>query len=83
MPRMMIEYHDENERLVLEQAISFVRQMHQVAQTAPAGGVLAACEKVAVERGPAVLRQGLAAAVQSRLDRADQKGGGTPRDVRV
>jgi hypothetical protein len=82
MPTMSIEYQDENERLALEQAIAFFNQMRQVAQTAPAGTVLAACEKVAVEQGPAVLRKSLAAAVQSRVDAADKKGGSPPRKLR-
>jgi len=83
MPVMSIEYHDENERLALEQAIAFFSQMRQVAQTAPAGTVLAACEKVALEQGQVVLRNSLAAAVQSRVDVADKKGGSTPGNLRM
>jgi hypothetical protein len=83
MPLLTIEYHDENERLALEQAIAYFSQMRQVAQTAPAGTVLAACEKVAVEQGQAVLRKSFAAAVQSRIDVADQKGGSASRKLRM
>jgi hypothetical protein len=82
MPVMSIEYHDENERLALEQALAFFSQMRQVAQTAPAGTVLAACEQVALDQGRSLLRKGLAAAVQSRLDAGDQKGGSAPRELR-
>jgi hypothetical protein len=75
MPVLTIEYRDENERLGLEQAIAFFTQMRQVAQTAPDGTVLAACEQVALQDGRALLRSSLAAAVQARLDAAEQKGG--------
>src|SRR5438552_13137085 len=75
MPVLMIEYRDEAERLGLEQVLAFFAQMRQVAQTAPDGTVLAACERVAVEDGRALLRHSLAAAVATRIDAAEQKGG--------
>src|SRR5256885_14490321 len=75
MPVLTIEYRDEAERLGLEQAIAFFTQMRQVAQTAPAGTVLAACEQVALQDGRAFLRNSLAAAVQSRVAVSEQKGG--------
>jgi hypothetical protein len=75
MPVLTIEYRDEAERLGLEQAIAFFTQMRQVAQTAPDGTVLAACEQVALEGGQTLLRTTLAAAVQARIDAAEQKGG--------
>ena len=75
MPVLTIEYRDEAERLGLEQAIAFFTQMRQVAQAAPDGTVLAACERVALRDGRALLRRSLAAAVQARVDAAEQKGG--------
>jgi hypothetical protein len=75
MPVLTIEYRDEAERLGLEQAIAFFTQLRQTAQTAPEGTVLAACEQVALNQGRAWLRDALAAAVQSRVDAAEQKGG--------
>jgi hypothetical protein len=75
MPTLMIEYRDEAERLALEQAIAFFTHLRQVAQDAPAGTVLAACEQVALHDGRAVLRNSLADAVQARIDQAEQKGG--------
>jgi hypothetical protein len=75
MPTLTVTYQDEAERLALEQAIAFFRQLRQVAQPAPAGTVLAACEQVALHDGRALLRNGLAAAVQTRVDAAEQKGG--------
>ena len=64
---------DEAERLGLEQAIAYFMQMRQTAQTAPDGTVLAVCEQVALIEGR-FLRNRLAAAVQSRIDEAEQKG---------
>jgi hypothetical protein len=75
MPVLTIEYRDERERLALEQVLAFFTQMRQVAQTAPDGTVLAACEQVALQDGHAMLRHTLAAAVQARVDAAEQKGG--------
>ncbi len=63
MPALMIEYRDEAERLGLEQAIAFFTPMRHVAQTAPDGTVLAACEQVALRDGRALLRKSLASAV--------------------
>ena len=82
MPVLTIEYHDEAERLGLEQAIAFFLQMRQTAQTAPDGTVLAACEQVALQDGRAFLRNSLAAAVQNRIEGAEQKGGApAPEDA--
>ena len=78
MPALTIEYRDQAERLALEQAIAYVAQLRQVAQDAPDGSVLAACEKLALCDGRALLRSTLAAALEGRIDAAEQKGG--PRD---
>ena len=75
MPTLTIEYKSDAERLALEQAIAFFTQMRQVAATAPAGTVLAACEQVALSDGRQLLRKTLAAAVQSRADAAEEKKG--------
>lgn len=75
MPVLTIEYRDEPERLALEQVIAFFTEMRQVAQTAPDGTVLAACEQVALRDGHALLRTTLAAAVQARVEAAERKGG--------
>jgi hypothetical protein len=76
MPTVTIrfEYTTDAERLAFEQALAFLTQLHQVADTAPEGTVLAACEQVALRDGRALLREALAAAVQQRVA-AEQKGG--------
>ena len=75
MPTLTIEYRDDSERLALEQAIAYVSQLREVAQTAPSGSVLAACEQLALSDGRALLRSTLAAALEGRIAAAEQKGG--------
>ena len=75
MPTLTIEYRDENERLALEQAIAYVADLGQLALDAPEGTVLDACEGLALDKGRALLRSTLAAALHRRIDLAEQKGG--------
>lgn len=75
MPSLTIEYRDEAHRLALEQAIAYVAELRHVAQEAPDGTVLHACETLALSRGRALLRTTLADAVQVRIAAAEQKGG--------
>lgn len=75
MPTLTIEYRDDAERLALEQAIAYVAQLRSVAQDAPDGSVLEACEKLALADGRALLRSTLAAALQGRIAGDEHKGG--------
>jgi hypothetical protein len=75
MPTLTIEYQDDGERLALEQCLAYFAQLRQTALAAPDGTVLAACEQVALRDGRALLRSTLAAAVESRVAVAEQKGG--------
>jgi hypothetical protein len=75
MPTLTVEYRDEDERLALEQAIAYVAELRQLAVDAPAGTVLDACEDLALDKGRALLRSTLAAALHSRIARDEQKGG--------
>lgn len=75
MPTLTIEYHDEHERLALEQAIAYLADLRQLAREAPEGTVLDACEGLALEKGRALLRSTLAAALHGRVASAEQKGG--------
>jgi hypothetical protein len=72
---LTIAYRDENERLALEQAMAYLTDLRQLAQDAPAGTVLDACERLALGRGRALLRSTLAASLQARIGQAEQKGG--------
>ena len=71
MPTLTIEYQTDAERLVLEQAIAYVRGLNQLAQTAAHGTVLAVCEQLALSDGRKLLRDTLAAALQTRVDATD------------
>jgi hypothetical protein len=75
MPSLTIDYQDASERLALEQAIAYVRQLRQLALDAPDGTVLAACEQHALADGRSLLRTTLAAALDQRIQAAEQKGG--------
>ena len=75
MPLLTIEYRDESERLALEQAIAYLADLRQLAEDAPSGTVLDACERLALEKGRALLRSTLAASLQARIGMAEQKGG--------
>ena len=75
MPTLTINYQNENERVILEQAIAYATQLQKMALSAPDGTVLDACEKLAVDDGRKLLRSTLAAALQSRIAQVEQKGG--------
>jgi len=75
MPALTIEYQDERHRLALEQAIAYITELHRAAHDAPDGSVLDACEKLALRDGRALLRTTLAAALGSRIDASEEKGG--------
>lgn len=75
MPTGMFEYRDEAERRAMEQALAFVAQLHDLAQTAPPGHVLERCESHALDGGRALLRTTLQQAVQASIDHAEAKKG--------
>ncbi len=75
MITLTVQCRDDAERLALEQAITFVRQLRQLAADAPDGSVLPTCEQAALDSGRTLLRDTLAAALQGRIDAAEQKGG--------
>jgi hypothetical protein len=74
MPSGTFQYQTEAERLSIEAAIAFVTELQSLAQTAPSGQVLALCEGQALDQGRDLLRSTLQAAVQARIDTAEQKG---------
>ena len=79
MPTLTLEYSTDAERLILEQAVAYVRGLNQLALDAPHGTVLAACEHLALTDGRQLLRHSLATALQSRADATDgQKKVPTP-----
>lgn len=75
MPTGTFEYRSEQERISIEYAIAFVTEMHSLAQTAPEGHVLHACEGHALDAGRDLIRSTLQQAAQARIDSAEEKGG--------
>jgi len=75
MPTVTFEYHSEQQRVAIERAVAFVAEMHNLAQTTPAGQILHACEGHALDAGRDLLRFTLQQAVQARVDAAEEKGG--------
>ena len=74
MPTGTFEYRSEQERAAIERAIAFVAEMHSLAQAAPDGRALAACEGHALGAGRDLLREVLQQAAQTRIDSAEKKG---------
>jgi hypothetical protein len=74
MPSITFEYHSEAERVAIERAMAFVAEIHSLAQTVPDGQVLHACEGLALDKGRDLLLLALRAAVQRRIDVAEEKG---------
>jgi hypothetical protein len=80
MPFLTIHYTTDSERLAYERAIAFVAEMNRLGLQAPAGGVLDACEGLALSQGRELLQATLAEAVQARVEEAEKKNGRrTPR----
>lgn len=73
MPTLTITYETPEERRAYERAIAFVAEMRQLGLEAPDGGVIDACEAVALSKGRDLLRDTLAAAVQARVDGVEKK----------
>jgi hypothetical protein len=71
MPTFTIDYQSDSERLVLEQAVAYVQSLNRLAQTAAHGTVLAVCEQLALDDGRKLLRDTLAAVLQTRADAVD------------
>ena len=82
MPILTISYQTEAERRDIERAIAYVAEMHQLAQGCPPGDLLDTCEGLALDKGRAMLRDGVASVVQSRIDAAEKKGA-PPNDFRA
>jgi hypothetical protein len=75
MPTGTFEYRDEAERVAIEQAVTFVAQMRDLALTAPVGQILDRCEGHALDAGHDLLRTALQQAVQTGIDQTEGKKG--------
>jgi hypothetical protein len=68
MPTFTVEYATEAERLELERAVAYVAEMRRVGAKAAHGTVLDTCERFALDKGRRLLRDNLAATLQTRAD---------------
>ena len=73
MPTLIISYETPEERRDYERAIAFVAEMRQLGLRAPHGGVIDACEALALSKGQDLLRDTLVAAVQARAGDVGEK----------
>jgi hypothetical protein len=71
MPSLTIEYEDESERLLIEQALAMVADLKRTALTAAHGTVLAACEAEAVAKGRKLTASALEDALRRRVAEVD------------
>jgi hypothetical protein len=69
-----IRVTDPVEALVVEQALTLVRELKHTCQSAPHGHVLAQAELVALERGRELTRQALEAVLNQQAQAAEKKG---------
>jgi hypothetical protein len=79
MPTLTIEYTTAAERIELERAIAYVQEMRRLGATAAHGSVLDTCETFALDAGRKLLRDNLAAAVQTRADSEKKSPAGSPK----
>ena len=78
MPSLTIEYQDESERPLIEQAPAMVADLERTALDAPHGSVLAACEAQAVERWREPTASALEDALRRRVAEVDAPQNGRP-----
>lgn len=78
MPSVTIEYEDESERLLIEQAAAMIAELRRTALDAPHGTVLAACEDQAVREGRRLARDVLEDALRRRVAEVDSPKNGRP-----
>ncbi len=78
MPSVTIEYEDESERLLIEQAAAMIAELRRTALDAPHGTALAACEDQAVGAGRRLTRDVLEDALRRRVAAVDSPQNGRP-----
>jgi hypothetical protein len=61
------------QRLIVERALAYARQLEQAADSAPDGSVLGQCEKVALDQGREFLRLSVADALQAQAEPLEKK----------
>jgi hypothetical protein len=75
MDELAIRVETPLQRLLVERALAFAKELEQAADSAPDGRVLDRCESVALGSGRDFLRRALADVLEHQADVADEKGG--------
>ena len=73
MPTLTVTYDTPEERQAYERAIAYVAELRQLGLQAAHGGVIDACEAMALSKGRDLLRDTLADVVQARIDEVEKK----------
>ena len=73
MPTLSIIYDTPEERQAYERAIAYVAELRQLGLQAPHGGVIDACEAMALSHGRDLLRDTLTDIVQARINEVEKK----------
>ena len=73
MPTLTITYDTTEERRAYERAIAYVAELRQLGLQAPHGGVIDACEAMALSQGRDLLLDTLTDVVQARIDEVEKK----------
>jgi hypothetical protein len=73
MPTLTVHYDTDVERLELERAHAYLADMAAVRKAAPHGTIFDACERFALDRGRALLRDNLATTLHAVADN-EKKG---------
>ena len=74
MTPLTLTITDPTERLLVEHALTFVRELKTTATTAPDGQVLHNAEAFCLNRGREFLRTALTTAVQAQAEAVEKKG---------
>jgi hypothetical protein len=74
MPEATQDLQSALKHQITQMAAELAVKLHEQAQQAPLGSVLAACEDVLLGQGRQFLRDCLAATLQQQADQAEKKG---------
>ena len=74
MTSVTLEVDSPAQEALLRQCHAFLREMQQLALTAPAGQVIDVCEAAVLQKGQEVNRQVLEQAVRERIAAVEKKG---------
>ena len=74
VPPLKLTVPDPIERLIVEQALAFARELRKTAAASPDGRVLRNAESFGVVQGREFLRTALATVLQAEADAVEKKG---------